>query len=97
MQLKFLKPNIKNILLAIGLFILFQSLDMKYGFGGGIGFPIKFWALGWLGLSAGFFFSCFGFSRAFVFPPEVDVSGGRNPHIDRHRVSVKCQSMSTGI
>src|SRR3990167_4235278 len=54
MQLKFLKPNIKNILLTIGLFILFQALDMKYGFGGGIGFPIKYWALGWFGLSAGF-------------------------------------------
>lgn len=54
MQLKFLKPNRKKILLTIGLFILFQALDMKYGFGGGLGFPIKYWALGLPGLSAGF-------------------------------------------
>ena len=54
MQLKFLKLTIKNILLSIGLFILFQALDMKYGFGGGIGFPIKYWAFGLPGLSAGF-------------------------------------------
>ena len=67
MQLKILKPNIKNILLTIGLFILFQVLDMKFGYGGGIGFPIKYWALGWLGLSAGFSYPLYLIIDIFFF------------------------------
>jgi len=63
---KFLKPSLKNILLFIFLFILFQILDMWYGLGGGIGFPLKFWALG-LAFLGGFFYPIYLIIDALFF------------------------------
>jgi hypothetical protein len=49
------KPSLKNISLFIGLFIVFQFLDIWFERGSGLGFPLKFYAMGLFGLSAGYF------------------------------------------
>lgn len=56
MDLKiFLKPTLGKIVVSITLFFALIKLDLLLGFGGGVGFPLKFFALDFPFLSAGFF------------------------------------------